>query len=154
MVVATSAVCAGMLVVAIGHTEGTRAGLVERANLALLDAELDLTVVVPYYNPGNLLVPTMERLLAVLDSSGATYEVIAVSDGSTDGSDRQLDSAVAERPELTNVVLTENQGKGAALRIGLAKGRGRYLGFIDADGDLDPICWTRSRPWSGSTVPT
>ena len=32
-----------------------------------------------------------------------------------------------------------NQGKGAALRIGLAKGRGRYLGFIDADGDLDPI---------------
>ena len=43
------------------------------------------------------------------------------------------------RPQLTNVVLAENQGKGAALRIGLAKGRGRYLGFIDADGDLDPI---------------
>ena len=26
--------------------------------------------------------------------------------------------------------------KGAALRVGLAQGRGRYLGFIDADGDL------------------
>jgi O-antigen/teichoic acid export membrane protein len=139
MVVGTSSVCAGMLVVAWGHTEGSRAGLVERANLALLDANLDLTVVVPYYNPGKLLVPTIERLLSVLDASGATYEVIAVSDGSTDGSDRELDEALSGRPQLTNVVLAQNQGKGAALRVGLAMGHGRYLGFIDADGDLDPI---------------
>jgi len=139
MVVGTSSVCAGMLVVAWGHAEGSRAGLVERANLALLDADLDLTVVVPYYNPGKLLVPTIERLLSVLDASGATYEVIAVSDGSTDGSDRELDESLPGRPQLTNVVLAQNQGKGAALRVGLAKGHGRYLGFIDADGDLDPI---------------
>jgi glycosyltransferase involved in cell wall biosynthesis/O-antigen/teichoic acid export membrane protein len=139
MVVATAAVCAGMLVLALAHTEGSRGSLVERANLALLDAELDLTVVVPYYNPGQLLIPTMGRLLAVLDNSGATYEVIAVSDGSTDGSDQELDTALAGRPQLTNVVLARNQGKGAALRVGLARGRGRYLGFIDADGDLDPI---------------
>ena len=29
-----------------------------------------------------------------------------------------------------------NQGKGAALRTGLTEGRGRYFGFIDADGDI------------------
>jgi glycosyltransferase involved in cell wall biosynthesis len=139
MVVASSAVCAGMLVVALGHAEGSRAGLVERANLALLDASLDLSVVVPYYNPGRLLVPTIERLLSVLDASGASYEVVAVSDGSTDGSDSELDEVVPGHPQLTNLVLARNQGKGAALRIGLARGRGRYLGFIDADGDLDPI---------------
>ena len=139
MVVATASVCAAMLLVALVHAEGSRSSLVERANLALLDAVLDLTVVVPYYNPGKLLVPTMERLLTVLDNSGATYEVIAVSDGSTDGSDRELDAAVSGRPQVTNVVLARNQGKGAALRVGLARGRGRYLGFIDADGDLDPI---------------
>ena len=139
MVVATSLACAGMLVIAWGRAELPRDNLIEQANLALLDVGLDLTVVVPYYNPGQLLVPTIERLLSVLDASGATYEVIAVSDGSTDGSDRELDAALADRPQLTNVVLTQNQGKGAALRIGLAKGRGRYLGFIDADGDLDPI---------------
>jgi len=139
MVVATSSACAAMLVIAWGRAELQRDNLIERANLALLDAYLDLTVVVPYYNPGNLLVPTIERLVSVLDASGATYEVIAVSDGSTDGSDRQLDAALAGRPQLTNIVLARNQGKGAALRIGLAKGAGRYLGFIDADGDLDPI---------------
>ena len=139
MVVASSLACAGMLVIAWGRAELPRDNLIEQANLALLDAALDLTVVVPYYNPGHLLVPTIERLLSVLDASGASYEVIAVSDGSTDGSDRELDAALADRPRLTNVVLAQNQGKGAALRVGLAKGRGRYLGFIDADGDLDPI---------------
>jgi O-antigen/teichoic acid export membrane protein len=140
MVVSTSVVCAGMLVVAWGHAERAYPGLVDQANLALLDASLDLTVVVPYYNPGHLLVPTMERLLAVLDESGASYEVIAVSDGSTDGSDAQLDTLVARRSDhITNLVFAHNQGKGAALRIGLARGHGRYLGFIDADGDLDPL---------------
>jgi O-antigen/teichoic acid export membrane protein len=139
MVVTSSVVCAGMLAVALGHAEGGRADLVERANLALLDASMDLSVVVPYYNPGRLLVPTIERLLSVLDASGASYEVVAVSDGSTDGSDHDLDELAAGHPQLTNLVFAQNQGKGAALRIGLARGRGRYLGFIDADGDLDPI---------------
>lgn len=139
MVVATSATCAAMVAIALGHGEGGRGGLVERANLALLDAELDLTVVVPYYNPGRLLVPTIERLLSVLDGSGASYEVIAVSDGSTDGSDAEADEVASRRPGFSNVVLAQNQGKGAALRVGLARGRGRYLGFIDADGDLDPV---------------
>ena len=138
-VIATSSACAGMLVIAWGRAELPRGNLIEQANLALLDANLDLTVVVPYYNPGHLLVPTIEQLLSVLDASGASYEVIAVSDGSTDGSDRELEAALAGRPQLTNIVLAQNQGKGAALRIGLAKGSGRYLGFIDADGDLDPI---------------
>lgn len=107
-------------------------------DLAIADPSLDLTVVVPYYNPGPLLVPTVERILSVLDGSGATYELIAVSDGSTDGSDSKLLALAKTRTEISNVVLVTNQGKGLALRVGLAKGRGRYLGFIDADGDLDP----------------
>jgi glycosyltransferase involved in cell wall biosynthesis/O-antigen/teichoic acid export membrane protein len=139
MVGSSAFVCALMLLVALGKRELSPVSLVERANLALLDADLDLTVVVPYYNPGSLLVPTVERVLDVLDRSGASYEVIAVSDGSTDGSDGQLDELSRRSPRLENLVLAHNQGKGAALRVGLAKGRGRYLGFIDADGDLDPL---------------
>ncbi len=114
MVVATSLACAGMLVIAWGRAELPRDNLIEQANLALLDAGLDLTVVVPYYNPGQLLVPTIERLLSVLDASGATYEVIAVSDGSTDGSDRELDAALADRPQLTNVVVGAEPGQGGS----------------------------------------
>jgi glycosyltransferase involved in cell wall biosynthesis len=34
--------------------------------------------------------------------------------------------------------LKQNRGKGHALRTGLASGKGRYLGFIDGDGDIPP----------------
>jgi len=139
MVGASGLACTLMVVVALAKRELPPAGLAAQANLALLDADLDLTVVVPYYNPGRLLVPTVERILEVLDRSGTSYEVIAVSDGSTDGSDRELDELARAKPRVSNVVLARNQGKGAALRVGLARGRGRYLGFIDADGDLDPV---------------
>ena len=126
-----------MLFVAVhGYRYLPQAGQPKPPSLEDLDADLDLTVVVPYYNPGHTLAPNLRRLLAVLDASPVDFEVIAVSDGSTDGS--ELTIADLDHPRLLQVVLPRNQGKGAALRIGLAAGRGRYLGFIDADGDLDP----------------
>jgi glycosyltransferase involved in cell wall biosynthesis len=97
---------------------------------------LDVSIVVPYYNPGERLRTTVEDMVRVLDSSGMTFEIITVSDGSTDGSPFTLD----EFPEsvVRRVSFATNVGKGHALRAGLGMGRGRYLGFIDADGDISP----------------
>jgi glycosyltransferase involved in cell wall biosynthesis len=97
-------------------------------------ATLDLTVVVPYYNPGSLLRRHLVELDRVLTEAGLDYELVAVSDGSTDGSPASLDGVAPDR--LRRLELAKNRGKGEALRTGLAVGRGRYLGFIDADGDI------------------
>jgi glycosyltransferase involved in cell wall biosynthesis len=97
-------------------------------------AELDLTVVMPFFNPGPQLATTVADVVAVLESTGATFEVLAVSDGSTDGSEATLGETPPKGVQL--VVLPEHAGKGQAVRAGLARGRGRYLGFIDADGDV------------------
>ena len=97
---------------------------------------LDVTIVVPYYNPGPRLRTTVEHMVRVLDSSGMTFEIIAVSDGSTDGSHFTLEG-FPERV-VRRVEFDRNVGKGHALRVGLGMGRGRYLGFIDADGDISP----------------
>jgi glycosyltransferase involved in cell wall biosynthesis len=96
---------------------------------------LDVTIVVPYYNPGDRLRVNVERLVQVLVEARVSFEVIAVSDGSTDGSSESL---AGLPPELVRTVALERAGKGQALRTGLAMGRGRYLGFIDADGELSP----------------
>ena len=95
-----------------------------------------VSIVVPYYNPGDRLRTTIEQLVRVLEGLGISFEVIAVSDGSTDGSPSSLD----EFPEsvVRRVAYSNNVGKGHALRTGLAMSRGRYLGFIDADGDISP----------------
>lgn len=95
-----------------------------------------MTIVVPFYNPGPRFRPNIDRLVEVLASSGSTFEIIAVSDGCTDGSERSLEG-IDERI-MRFIELDHNRGKGQALRVGLAMGRGRYVGFIDADGDIDP----------------
>ena len=100
------------------------------------EPDVDVTLVVPYFNPGAALRRHLERILQVLEGSGASYEIVAVSDGCTDGSERTIEDLGGGRVRL--VALPRNRGKGEALRVGLAMGRGRYLGFIDADGDVDP----------------
>ncbi|HVM04502.1 MAG TPA: glycosyltransferase [Acidimicrobiales bacterium] len=116
--------------------EDRSAALVSEELWTLAEPEVDVTVVVPYFNPGPALRPNLEGLLAVLERCGTTYEVVAVSDGSTDGSERTIQDL--RGPCVRLVSLPTNRGKGEALRIGLAMGRGRYVGFIDADGDVDP----------------
>lgn len=100
---------------------------------------MDLTVVVPFFNPGGVLRRNLLKLLSVLLASDVTFEIIAVADGCTDGSARTICDLDPSR--VRQLSLPHNAGKGAALRLGLREGRGRYVGFIDADGDLDPELW-------------
>ena len=59
-----------------------------------------LSVVVPVYNEVENLTPLYECLREVLDSTGWTYELILVDDGSTDGSDRVLADLHAKDPRV------------------------------------------------------
>ena len=88
----------------------------------------------PYYNPGDRLGRNVSDVVAVLERTELDFEVIAVSDGSTDGSGASLEPL--EHGRVRRIELARHKGKGEALRVGLTEGRGRYLGFIDADGDL------------------
>ena len=96
--------------------------------------EIDLSVVVPYYNPGLALLQHLKELVEVLNAKQVSFEIIAVSDGSTDGSTDLVRSACFKAVRM--IELPRNVGKGGALRVGLNCGRGRYLGFIDSDGDI------------------
>ena len=113
-------------------TEEPHARTVLAGPVDLPPAEMDLSLVIPFYNPGFSLAAHVHSVVGVLCAEQVSFEVIAVSDGSTDGSP----SSIAGIDHVRVIELPRNQGKGAALRAGLAQGRGRYLGFIDADGDI------------------
>jgi glycosyltransferase involved in cell wall biosynthesis/O-antigen/teichoic acid export membrane protein len=110
----------------------SRAATLSDGGIELPPAEIDLSLVIPFYNPGPRLASHVQAVVGVLRAEQVTFEVIAVSDGSTDGSP----SSIAGIGQVRIVELAENRGKGAALHVGLAQGRGRYLGFIDGDGDI------------------
>jgi glycosyltransferase involved in cell wall biosynthesis len=97
---------------------------------------IDVSLTLPFYHPGPLFRPTLERTIEVLESSSLSYELLAVSDGSDESSVSQIADLVS--PTFRIIRLASNQGKGAAVRRGLALSKGRYRGFMDADGDIDP----------------
>jgi hypothetical protein len=99
-------------------------------------AAVDVTLVIPFFNPGPAVRSTVERARRALQTTGRSFEIIAVSDGSTDGSAEALEGIFPD--SLRTVVLETNRGKGYAVRTGFEIGHGRYLGFIDADGDIAP----------------
>lgn len=136
IVCCTGCVLVAMLYAAFAPQHSDPAQPLGDTDLWAEEPALDLTLVVPFYNPGPRVVDNLAQLSRVLLESGTDFEIIAVSDGSNDGS---ADAVAAIRvPRLRCMVLGRNVGKGRALRVGLSAGRGRYLGFIDADGDISP----------------
>ncbi len=94
---------------------------------------LDISVVLPCYNAGPALRAVVERLCGQLDGVGS-YELIVVSDGSTDETVATARSFESEAVRVIEYPLRE--GKGHALRVGLREARGEYVAFCDADGDI------------------
>ncbi|HET8616153.1 MAG TPA: glycosyltransferase family 2 protein [Actinomycetales bacterium] len=90
-------------------------------------------MVVPLYDEADVLPLLVGRLRPVLDALGATYEVLAVDDGSTDATPAVLERVRREWPALRVVRLRANSGHQAALSAGLARARGDWVVSIDAD---------------------
>jgi dolichol-phosphate mannosyltransferase len=92
-----------------------------------------LSVVIPMYNEQDVLPLLAARLRPVLDALGEPYEVVAVDDGSTDGTLAIIDGLRGEWPQLRVIALRRNSGHQAALTAGLFRARGCYVASIDAD---------------------
>ena len=94
---------------------------------------VDLSVVVPMFNEQEVLPLFYLRLRTALDQLDISYEVVAVDDGSRDGTAQFTQSARADWPELRLVRLLRNSGHQAAIGAGLERSRGDYAVTIDAD---------------------
>ncbi len=95
---------------------------------------MEISIVIPVYNKAAYL----ERCLAsIARQHYGDYEIVAIDDGSTDGSAALLDRLAAGNPHL-RVVHQPNAGVTAARRRGVETARGRYIVFADADDELLP----------------
>ncbi len=92
-----------------------------------------LSIIVPAYNEEQRLPATLDRMREYLDGRDEPYEVLVVDDGSTDSTLALARSVAAGWPHLHVLALSPNEGKGAAVRLGMLSAHGEHRVFSDAD---------------------
>jgi len=100
--------------------------------------DFDLSIVLPAYNESENLPDILRGLKEVLNGAGVKFEIIAVNNGSSDGTEDVLESLQKEMAELKTLKIVKNIGYGNGIIRGLEAARGSVLGFMVADGQIKP----------------
>ena len=94
---------------------------------------MHLSVIVPAYNEEACLEKNIIKYLNYLRKLSFNSELIIIDDGSTDKTSLIADKLSREHSNVRVIHFSKNQGKGAAVRKGLAIAKGKYRLFLDAD---------------------
>jgi len=99
---------------------------------------MDISIVIPVFNEEENIAPLIREIDAVLTPMGKSYEIVAVDDGSRDGTFAVLRRLCAEAKHLKVVKLKRNFGQTAAMAAGLAHADGAVVVLMDGDAQNDP----------------
>ena len=105
-------------------------------------ANIDISVIVPFYNEEKNLEVLNEELVKVLSRLSINSEVIYVNDGSSDRSleilQKQVEKYKKDNVQTKIITFTKNFGQTAAVVAGIDNSRGSLISFLDADLQNDP----------------
>src|SRR5215217_874010 len=98
----------------------------------------EISVVVPMRNESLNVEQLYNELTATLNAFGHAYEIVAIDDGSTDGTFKQLAHLQAADSRLRVIRFRRNFGQTAAFAAGFAHARGTFIVTLDGDLQNDP----------------
>ncbi|MDR1049351.1 MAG: bifunctional glycosyltransferase family 2/GtrA family protein [Synergistaceae bacterium] len=99
---------------------------------------MKLSLIIPCYNEERTIEDCVSRVLGIAKGRDFSIEAVVVDDASTDRSLSVLEKIAKEHEEVTVLRHERNRGKGAALRTGLMRATGDFVGIQDADAEYDP----------------
>ena len=94
---------------------------------------MKLTIIIPVYNE----VKTIQEIIQRVQATGLADEILAIDDGSTDGSRAILEN-LSKEGKVKVIYHDHNQGKGKAVRTGIQNASGDLILIQDADLEYDP----------------
>ncbi len=95
-----------------------------------------LSIVLPAYNEETNVAGTIESVSRVARRLGLEHEIIAVNDGSSDGTGAILSRLAPRITELRVLEHHPNRGYGGALKAGFAAATMELIAFLPADGQF------------------
>ena len=98
----------------------------------------EISVVIPFYNEEQVAGSVIDEVGTVLARLARPYEIIAIDDGSADGTAGVLLEACHRWSACRVLRHARNAGQAAALWNGLHRARGTILATLDGDGQNDP----------------
>jgi glycosyltransferase involved in cell wall biosynthesis len=101
-----------------------------------LYSDKKISIIVPIYNEEEVVEKNLKLLEEELKTYFRNWEIIVVSDGSTDSTYEGALKRVS--PHLKVFHYPDNQGKGFALKYGFSRCNGDFVGFIDGGMELHP----------------
>ncbi|MCP4378621.1 MAG: glycosyltransferase family 2 protein [bacterium] len=108
---------------------------------------MQLSVVLPCFNEVENIQTTVTDVLQWFEADGIDGDVIAVDDGSTDGTGLLLDSLAGHHPCLQVVHHKANLGYGSAVRSGCDRATKAWIAFMDSDGQFRAVDLRRLVVW-------
>jgi undecaprenyl-phosphate 4-deoxy-4-formamido-L-arabinose transferase len=99
----------------------------------LIDEELDVSVVVPFFNEEANIDALFARLLPACRALGRRVEIVCIDDGSRDATRARLHEVAAANSEVVVRSFARNFGQHAAVTAGFQLARGRFVVTLDAD---------------------
>ncbi len=96
------------------------------------------SVVVPFHNEEENVTTLYDRLKAVMEQVGDTFELVFVDDGSRDRTYRLLEEIAAVDSRVLVIKLRRNFGQTSALAAGFDHAQGEFILAMDGDLQHDP----------------
>jgi glycosyltransferase involved in cell wall biosynthesis len=92
-----------------------------------------VSIIMPFFNPGLYLIPAVKSVFA---QTLEDWELIAIDDGSTDGSAELLGSI--KDPRIVLIQYQTNKGQATRRNQAISIARGQYIALLDADDIMHP----------------
>ncbi len=99
-----------------------------------------LSIIIPVYNEGASVHLILDKIKKVTLPQNIIKEIIIINDCSTDNSKLQIETYIANNPNLDIKFFhhEKNKGKGAALHTGIKNASGEFTIIQDADLEYNP----------------